>query len=172
MTRSGTGRPPRSLDRFVRAQEGAYPDALAELRSGRKSSHWIWFVLPQLRGLGSSGMAERYGLDGPGEARAYLAHPVLGARLREIVGVVHEQACRRGVKLPSLMGSRIDALKLVSCLTLFAPLARAASATNADGALAAFASQADEILDAAAAQGFPRCAVTTARLREEPPAAT
>jgi len=72
-----------TLDRFVRAQEGHYGQALAELQAGRKTSHWIWFVLPQLRGLGRSSMANEYGLAGRAEAEAYLAHPLLGERLRE-----------------------------------------------------------------------------------------
>ena len=71
------------LTRFVVAQEHSYPTALEELRAGRKRSHWIWFVFPQLRGLGHSAMSEDYGLSGLAEARAYLADPLLGQRLRE-----------------------------------------------------------------------------------------
>ena len=73
------------LDRFVQAQADSYACALAELRAGRKRSHWVWFVFPQLQGLGRSPMAQHYGLSGLAEARAYAAHPVLGPRLRECV---------------------------------------------------------------------------------------
>ena len=71
------------LSRFVEAQAGAYATALRELRDGEKRTHWMWFVFPQLRGLGRSEMAHRYGIAGLGEARAYLDHPLLGARLEE-----------------------------------------------------------------------------------------
>lgn len=74
-----------TLDRFVRAQQGVHDQALSELRAGRKTGHWIWFMLPQLRGLGRSAMAHEYGIAGRAEAADYLAHPLLGARLRECV---------------------------------------------------------------------------------------
>lgn len=73
-----------SLERFVSAQERMYPRALEEVRNGRKVTHWIWYIFPQLKGLGTSNNSRYYGLDGVEEARAYLAHPILGARLREI----------------------------------------------------------------------------------------
>src|SRR5262245_13808588 len=102
------------LERFVDAQRSTYDAALAELRAGRKQSHWMWFVFPQLRGLGRSETSRFYGLDGLGEARAYLAHPVLGPRLRA--------ACDAILAAPgnavAILGS-IDALKLRSCATLF-----------------------------------------------------
>lgn len=106
---------PFQLSRFTEAQETSYATALAELRAGRKRTHWIWFVFPQLRGLGSSANAERYGLTGLAEARAYLGHPVLGPRLREATAamLVH-QAGDAG----SVLGE-VDALKFCSCLTLF-----------------------------------------------------
>lgn len=106
---------PFQLSRFTEAQETSYATALAELRAGRKRTHWIWFVFPQLRGLGSSANAERYGLTGLAEARAYLGHPVLGPRLREATAamLVH-QAGDAG----SVLGE-VDALKFRSCLTLF-----------------------------------------------------
>ena len=111
---------PFDLQRFVDAQDGgAYEAALAELRAGRKRGHWIWFVLPQLRGLGRSEAAHRYGLTGLDEARAYLAHPVLGPRLRA--------CCEALLALPSpdpvaVLGA-LDALKLHSSMTLFAAAA-------------------------------------------------
>lgn len=110
------------LDRFVTAQDrgGTYAAALAELRAGRKRSHWMWFVFPQIAGLGRSGMAEHFAISGLDEARAYLDHPVLGPRLRECAGAL--------TGLPDtdplhVLG-QVDAMKLRSSMTLFA---RAAS---------------------------------------------
>ncbi len=80
---------PYNLQRFVQAQEPVIDQVRAELRAGRKQSHWMWFVFPQLRGLGSSPMAERYGIGSREEAEAYLAHPVLGPRLRECTELVN-----------------------------------------------------------------------------------
>jgi uncharacterized protein (DUF1810 family) len=106
------------LERFVEAQErgGTYAQALAELRAGRKQGHWIWFVLPQLAGLGRSPAARTYGLRDLDEARAYLAHPVLGARLRECVQVLLDLPDDDPV---AVLASDVDAVKLRSCLTLF-----------------------------------------------------
>ncbi|MGY5882630.1 DUF1810 domain-containing protein [Modestobacter lacusdianchii] len=109
---------PFDLQRFVDAQEGGgtYDRALAELRAGRKTSHWMWFVLPQLTGLGSSEMARRYAISGADEARAYLGHPVLGPRLRECAQVL------TGLDSddPVAVLGEIDARKLRSSMTLFA----------------------------------------------------
>nr|WP_300975518.1 DUF1810 domain-containing protein [Sphingomonas sp. LHG3406-1] len=105
-----------SLARFVAAQSGVHDLALDELRAGEKRTHWMWFVLPQLRGLGHSMMADRYGLEGIEEARAYLAHPLLGARLRECIEALLAHAGRRSAG--EIMGV-VDAIKLHSCLTLF-----------------------------------------------------
>lgn len=107
---------PYWLARFVEAQASDYDRALAELRSGRKRSHWIWYVFPQLRGLGRSAMAGHYGIAGLEEARAYLAHPVLGDRLYESVAAVLEWAPTLSAE--ALMGE-VDAIKLRSSLTLF-----------------------------------------------------
>ena len=104
------------LGRFIEAQAGSYATALAELRAGAKRTHWIWFVLPQLRGLGTSPMAERYGIASLAEARAYLAHPLLGPRLIECVQAL---LAHRGRSAAAMLGA-LDALKLRSCLTLFA----------------------------------------------------
>jgi uncharacterized protein (DUF1810 family) len=109
------------LGRFVEAQQEAYATALAELRAGRKRSHWIWFVFPQLRGLGRSAMSHLYGLRGLAEARAYAQHPVLGPRLVECVEAM---LAHEGVAARAVLGE-IDALKLRSCLTLFARAAPA-----------------------------------------------
>lgn len=118
---------PFALARFVAAQQGSYDQALAELRAGRKRSHWIWFVLPQLRGLGLSAMSERYGIDGLAEARAYLAHPLLGARLRECVAALLSHGSRSATEI---LGE-VDAMKLRSCLTLFAQAAGEGSVFDA-----------------------------------------
>jgi uncharacterized protein (DUF1810 family) len=105
------------LARFVDAQDagGTYDRALAELRAGRKTSHWMWFVYPQLAGLGRSPTAQRYAIGSLAEAQAYLAHPVLGPRLRECARVVAETA-----RDPESVFGPVDALKLRSCMTLFA----------------------------------------------------
>ncbi|HET7793863.1 MAG TPA: DUF1810 domain-containing protein [Rhizobacter sp.] len=106
----------RDLDRFVEAQAANYDDALAELCAGRKRTHWSWYVLPQLRGLGSSAMAVRYGIASLAEARAYLAHPLLGPRLRACVAAMNAHS---GLSAEQILG-QIDALKFRSCVTLFA----------------------------------------------------
>ncbi|WP_425387617.1 DUF1810 domain-containing protein [Edaphobacter aggregans] len=84
------GRDGYELERFVRAQESVYEQACAELRAGRKRTHWMWFIFPQIKGLGSSEMAVRYAISSIEEARAYLEHPVLGPRLREATQIVLE----------------------------------------------------------------------------------
>jgi uncharacterized protein (DUF1810 family) len=109
---------PYDLQRFVDAQDrgGTYDRALAELRDGRKTSHWMWFVFPQIAGLGTSPMAQRYAIASLDEARAYLAHPVLGARLRESASALTGLATRS----PEEVLGGIDAIKLRSSMTLFA----------------------------------------------------
>ena len=106
---------PYDLDRFVQAQAKDYARALTELRTGRKVTHWIWYVLPQLRGLGSSSMSTLYGIGSKDEAGAYLAHPVLGPRLLECVAAMN---ALRDVSAAGVLGP-IDAAKFRSCLTLF-----------------------------------------------------
>jgi uncharacterized protein (DUF1810 family) len=108
-----------SLDRFVQAQEKAYAGALAELKAGRKTGHWIWWIFPQLRGLGTSHNSTYYGLADEAEALAYLHHPILGARYRECVVFVHGHLCQGGVDPEALMGSEIDVMKLRSSLEIF-----------------------------------------------------
>ena len=102
--------------RFLAAQESTYVQALAEIRAGQKRTHWMWFIFPQLRGLGRSEMAERYALSGADAARQYLAHPVLGARLRECVEALTGQQGRTASQIFGFP----DDLKLHSSLTLFA----------------------------------------------------
>jgi uncharacterized protein (DUF1810 family) len=107
------------LERFVKAQEMTYAAALAELRAGEKRGHWIWWVFPQMRGLGTSEYSVIYGIADEAEAMAYLQHPVLGPRYRECVSVVHGHLCLGGVAPLALMGSEIDVLKLRSSLEIF-----------------------------------------------------
>ena len=108
---------PYDLDRFVTAQDdqGTYARALAELRRGNKTGHWMWFIFPQIAGLGLSAMSQRYALSGIAEARAYLRHPVLGPRLRECATVLADTPGRTAEQI---LGG-IDAVKLRSCATLF-----------------------------------------------------
>lgn len=110
---------PFDLDRFVRAQQGVHDVALDELRRGRKSSHWMWFVFPQLAGLGRSATAVRYAITGVVEARAYLTHPVLGPRLLTATDVARDAPARSA---HALLGG-VDAVKLRSSMTLFARVA-------------------------------------------------
>jgi uncharacterized protein (DUF1810 family) len=109
---------PYRLQRFVDAQDrgGTYAAALRELRHGRKRSHWMWFVFPQIAGLGNSPMAREYAIQSLDEARAYLAHPVLGPRLRDSAETLLHQAGRD----PQDILGGIDAMKLRSSMTLFA----------------------------------------------------
>jgi uncharacterized protein (DUF1810 family) len=104
-----------NLNRFLRAQEGIFDVALSEVSKGRKRSHWMWFVLPQLRGLGTSEMAHLYGLTSLDEARAYLLHPILGERLKAIVQALQDLEATSAVEV---LGP-VDAIKLRSSLTLF-----------------------------------------------------
>jgi uncharacterized protein (DUF1810 family) len=112
---------PFDLQRFLDAQDEmrTYDTALDELRAGRKVSHWMWFVLPQLAGFGRSSTAERFGIRGEAEARAYLAHPVLGPRLRDCARAL---ADLDGHDPVAVLGP-VDALKLRSSMTLFARVA-------------------------------------------------
>jgi uncharacterized protein (DUF1810 family) len=105
-----------SLERFVEAQEAVYARALTELRAGKKQSHWMWFIFPQIAGLGHSAMAQMYAIASLDEARVYLAHPLLGTRLRECCEVV---MAIEGKTAHQIFGSPDD-LKFRSCLTLFA----------------------------------------------------
>ena len=112
-----------SLDRFLKAQEKSYAGALAELKAGAKRGHWIWWILPQMRGLGTSEYAVFYGIADKAEATAYLEHPLLGARYRECIAVIHGHLCQGGVAPLTLMGSEIDVVKLRSSLGLFLKVA-------------------------------------------------
>ena len=104
------------LDRFLDAQRGDYAAALAEVRRGRKTSHWMWYIFPQIAGLGQSSTARYYSIRDLEEAREYYAHPVLGQRLREISGAL---LALRGSDPVAVFGG-IDSMKLKSSMTLFA----------------------------------------------------
>jgi uncharacterized protein (DUF1810 family) len=158
---------PFDLGRFKLAQDrdGSFSTAMAELRAGRKTTHWIWWVFPQIAGLGSSATSVRYALAGRAEACAYLADEVLRDRLVEAVTVVHEQLLgpsRR--RFDRLMGSEIDALKLASSMTLFAETGRDASVRDLPS-VDKLRTRAAEILDVARGAGYPACEHTLAMLR-------
>ena len=114
---------PFQLSRFVSAQKDVYASALAEIQSGQKRTHWMWFIFPQIDGLGSSPMARQYAIKSLEEARQYLAHPVLGPRLNEVAGAL---LAKHGRSALEIFGSPDD-LKLRSSLTLFAQVAGAGS---------------------------------------------
>jgi uncharacterized protein (DUF1810 family) len=109
---------PHDLERFVSAQAAVYPQVVEELGRGRKASHWMWFVFPQLKALGRSGTAKRFGIASPAEAKAYLAHPLLGARLVECTRLM---LFVEGKSALQVLGSPDD-LKFRSSMTLFAAL--------------------------------------------------
>jgi uncharacterized protein (DUF1810 family) len=110
---------PYNLQRFVDAQKPLYKQVCAELRAGRKTSHWIWFIFPQIAGLGYSPMAQRFAISGREEAVSYLQHPVLGPRLAECTRLVNAHA---GRDIVEMLGD-IDAIKFRSSMTLFAKVA-------------------------------------------------
>jgi len=155
------------LERFHTAQGSrwaGYDTALAEIRHGGKSSHWIWYIFPQIEGLGHSSTAREYALRDLAEACAYLRDPILRQRYGEMADAVHEQLTR-GVTVDQLMGGRTDALKLASSVTLF----RAAAQRMAveDPTFSALAHRCDLILQQTSAQGFGPCEFTLARIEGE-----
>ncbi|HET7606740.1 MAG TPA: DUF1810 domain-containing protein [Sphingomicrobium sp.] len=131
---------PYKLQRFIDAQDGVIEQALAELRGGSKQSHWMWFVFPQLAGLGRSPTAEFFGLASFEEARTYLAHPVLGSRLRQAVEILLRWADGRSAE--QILGP-VDSMKLRSSLTLFDRIEPKASFERA--LLAFFEGKPDEL---------------------------
>jgi uncharacterized protein (DUF1810 family) len=157
-----------SLDRFHRAQDqphAGYADALREMQAGAKRSHWIWYILPQLSGLGMSDMARRYGLRGASEAEAYLRDPVLRGRLLAVAAAVATHVVPpASTPLSHLMGSEVDARKLVSSLTLFEHVARRLAEDHGGHDFDALADVATRVLDALAGQGYDRCAFTRTQL--------
>lgn len=129
---------PFALKRFLEAQRVSYHSALAELRAGRKETHWSWFIFPQVLGLGSSSMSIRYAIRSLAEARAFHAHPVLSARLRECIAALNARTCSGA---DEILGE-VDAQKLRSCLTLFAQ-ADPSEPLFADGIVKYFAGRGD-----------------------------
>jgi uncharacterized protein (DUF1810 family) len=156
------------LDRFKHAQDQAFDGfevALSELLAGRKRSHWIWYVFPQLAGMGRSSMAVRYGLRDAAEATAYLRDPVLRARLLAVVRAVAAHLERRPApSIETLMGSTIDALKLVSSMTLFREVARRLNRLEPHADYAEVAAKSGAILEVASEEGLPACVHTRRRL--------
>jgi uncharacterized protein (DUF1810 family) len=152
-----------ALDRFKQAQDGpsGFATALAELEAGRKRSHWIWYVFPQLAGLGQSSAAILYGLQGTDEAAAYLRDRVLRDRLLRVTDAVLTQLQRDPAPaLVDLMGSEIDAVKLVSSMTLFREVAQRIDDRD-------IATRADAILRAARNQGHRECEFTLRELARQ-----
>jgi len=132
---------PYDLDRFVVAQDPVFTRACAELAAGHKHSHWMWFIFPQLRGLGSSAMAERYAIGSLAEARAYLAHPILGGRLRRCTELVNRL---EGRSAQEIFGHP-DHLKFRSSMTLFARAAARASEPFEEALVKYFAAEEDPL---------------------------
>jgi uncharacterized protein (DUF1810 family) len=158
-----------SLERFHEAQasrSAGYDTALAEIRAGGKRSHWIWYIFPQIEGLGRSSMARAYAILDLSEACAYLRDPILRARYEEIVATVSERL-NRGVRMENLMGSQIDALKLVSSLTLFR--AAAEQLGREDPVYASLAERLSALLEQTSRQCYPACDFTLGRIGDEPP---
>lgn len=135
------------LERFVKAQEQVLDVALSELRSGKKTTHWMWFIFPQIRGLGTSGMSRKFGIDSLDEARDYLDHALLGARLMDCMSVL---SALEGSSARDIFGS-VDALKLRSCLTLFAKASAPQLRATAEDKQAFLGLQAESV-----AQGWSR----------------
>src|SRR5688572_1453168 len=160
---------PGRVQRFKDAQNqpaSGYETALAEITAGAKRSHWIWYVFPQLSGLGHSAASVSYGLDGLAEAEDYLRDPLLRSRLLTIATAVAERLGKGGEHpVERVMGSSIDAAKLVSSMTLFRHAGEHLHATEGLDEYASMSRVAEEILAAAAAEGYPRCQFTLSRLR-------
>lgn len=131
---------PFNLERFARAQQPLYAQVLAELAAGRKGSHWMWFIFPQLAGLGRSATARAYAISAAAEARAYLEHPLLGARLRECTCLVNGLTA---VSAAEIFGYP-DGLKFRSSMSLFARAATGADANPFRGALAKYFAGAED----------------------------
>jgi uncharacterized protein (DUF1810 family) len=153
-----------SLDRFKQAQDNpdsGFATALAELQSGRKTSHWIWYIFPQLASLGRSQTARFYGIGDFAEACAYLQDPVLHERLLRVTEAAAEQL-KRGVAITELMGSETDCVKLASSMTLFECAAQKLDIGTSAPRFNRLVTACSEVLAAAEHQGFSRCAQSAA----------
>ena len=159
-----------SLERFHEAQASRWADydtALAEIRAGGKRSHWIWYIFPQIEGLGRSSTARAYAIQDLSEACAYLRDPTLRAHYEEIVAAVSEHLAR-GIRIEDLMGGSTDALKLVSSLTLFR--AAASQLRREDPVYASLVERLSALLEQTSEQGYPACEFTLARIDNSAPA--
>jgi uncharacterized protein (DUF1810 family) len=163
------------LQRFITAQNqprSGFQSALAEVQRGSKQGHWIWYIFPQLSGLGLSSLSQTYGINGIAEAVEYLRDPELRLRLHRMATVVAERA-RLGISLETLMGSPIDVRKLVSSLTLFGNIARRLHAEDglhagdARELYQSLANVADEVLAIAESEGYPPCSYTLLQLARQ-----
>jgi uncharacterized protein (DUF1810 family) len=158
------------LHRFKEAQDqpgSGFAAALEELQCGRKQGHWIWWVFPQLAGLGTSWNSTYYGIDGRAEAAAYLREPILRDRFLAATRAIAEQVTR-GVALERLMASRTDALKVVSSLTLFHHIAGELRASEDAEAYRDISSVAQQVLASAEREGYSACAYTLQHLHQAP----
>jgi len=157
------------LQRFKDAQDrpgSGFELALSEMRAGGKRGHWIWYVFPQLSGLGHSAASRAYGIDGVAEAEEYLRDPLLRSRLLTIATAVAEHVCHGSrPSLRRLMGSSIDATKLVSSLTLFKNVATQLHDAEGLDEYASIAHVAERVLAVAADEGYPPCQFTLGVLR-------
>jgi uncharacterized protein (DUF1810 family) len=144
------------LERFVEPVRDHLDDVVAELTAGRKQTHWMWFVFPQLRSLGRSDTARYYGLADLDEARRFVTHPALGSTYERLVAIVHDVVVRRQLLVHDVFGSPDD-VKLVSSLTLFC------AAADLEGRIG-LAEHGQAILEVADRQGMPRCPTTLATL--------
>jgi uncharacterized protein (DUF1810 family) len=165
---SSAKRPDREFDltRFRTAQDQAgagFESALRELQAGSKRGHWIWYVFPQLSGLGRSSVSRAYAIDGVAEAEAYLRDSELRGRLMAVTAAVRDHLSK-GVPVETLMGSSTDALKLVSSLTLFAHAAKQLHGSEGLGAYGELARAAADVLKSAERQGYGPCQYTLSRL--------
>jgi len=155
------------LERFRAAQDdrhSGFEAALAEIQTGRKRGHWIWFIFPQLAGLGVSSTSRTYAIRDVAEASGYLRDPLLCARLITMASAVEEHLSQ-GRRLEDLMGSALDARKMVSSLTLFEAVARDLHQAEGLERWRSLADSAERVLDAAERQGMARCPFTLAALR-------
>ena len=157
------------IERFRTAQnspDAGFEAALGEIQGGRKRGHWIWFVFPQLAGLGMSGAAQFFGIEGEDEAADFLRDPELRSRFLTIANAVAAQLRPpNSGSLATLMSSEIDARKVVSSLTLFRHVAMNLQDAEREHSYGSLVEVADDILAAAAAEGYPPCAYTLRQLR-------
>jgi len=157
-----------SLERFRQAQASqwaGYATAHAEMQAGRKSSHWIWYIFPQIDGLGRSSTAREYALRDLNETCEYLRDPLLRSHYEEVTNAVAEHI-ERGAPIEQLMGGETDAYKLVSSLTLFRAAARQLVESKEDANLKNLVRTCDSILERTATQGYPPCEFTLERIAE------